>query len=35
MEGSFVFVEGSLEQPRREFDVACARFSLDVPDVMF
>lgn len=35
MEGSFGFVEGSLEHPRREFDVACARFSLEVPDVMF
>lgn len=35
MEGSFRFVEGSLQQPGREFDVACAQFNLSVPEVMF
>lgn len=35
MEGSFVFVEGTLQAPRREFDVACAPFRLDVPDIVF
>ena len=35
MEGEFGFVEGTLEAPRREFDVRCAPFRLDVPDVIF
>jgi hypothetical protein len=35
MEGSFRFVKGSLQHPRREFDVACAQFRLDVPGVVF
>lgn len=35
MEGNFKFVEGSLSQPGREFDVSCARFNLVVPDVVF
>lgn len=35
MEGSFRFVEGSLQAPGREFDAVCAPFRLDVPDFVF
>lgn len=35
MEGSFAFVEGTLQAPVREFEAACAPFRLDVPDVVF
>ncbi|KAL4458786.1 hypothetical protein ABPG75_013651 [Micractinium tetrahymenae] len=35
MEGSFRFVEGSLQAPGREFDAVCAPFRLDVPDFIF
>ena len=36
MEGSFGFVEGSLAAPVGEdFNVACARFKLDVPEIVF
>lgn len=35
MEGSFRFVEGTLQHPGREFDVTCAPFRLDVPDIVF
>lgn len=35
MEGSFVFVEGTLQAPRREVQIACAPFRLDLPDVVY
>ena len=36
MEGDFSFVEGSLQQPAGPgFDVLCAPFRLDVPEMFF
>ena len=35
MEGEFTFVEGTLARPGPEFNAACPRFHLRIPDYIF
>ena len=34
MEGTFRFVEGSIKEPGSQFEVSCAEFKLELPEIV-